>query len=69
MRPDAAVERRRFASKYVTLAKLQSVVQLRLLIQRGVYDAFAEKLAKRVADHSKLADGFSERRFHGPLIK
>ena len=40
----------------------------RIYVQAGVYDAFAEKLAKRVAD-LKVGDGLEEGTISGPLIE
>ncbi|MBA5778198.1 NAD-dependent succinate-semialdehyde dehydrogenase [Stappia sp. F7233] len=40
----------------------------RLYVQAGVYDEFAEKLAKRVADTLKVGDGFGDGVTTGPLI-
>jgi succinate-semialdehyde dehydrogenase/glutarate-semialdehyde dehydrogenase len=40
----------------------------RIYVQSGVYDAFAEKLAKRVAD-LKVGDGLEEGTISGPLIE
>ncbi|MEL0612364.1 NAD-dependent succinate-semialdehyde dehydrogenase [Marinomonas arenicola] len=62
---DAAVEGA-IASKYRNAGQT-CVCANRLLIQEGVYDAFAEKLAKRVAEF-KTGDGFSEGVTIGPLI-
>lgn len=62
---DAAVEGA-IASKYRNAGQT-CVCANRLLIQEGVYDAFAEKLAKRVATF-KTGDGFSDGVSIGPLI-
>ncbi len=40
----------------------------RLYVQAGVYDEFAEKLAKRVESSLKIGDGFEEGVTTGPLI-
>lgn len=62
---DAAVEGA-IASKYRNAGQT-CVCANRLLIQEGVYDAFAEKLAKRVAEF-QTGDGFAEGVNIGPLI-
>jgi len=62
---DAAVQGA-MASKYRNTGQT-CVCANRLLVQSSVYDAFAEKLAKAVAD-MKVADGFSEGAQQGPLI-
>lgn len=62
---DAAVEGA-IASKYRNAGQT-CVCANRLLIQEGVYDAFAEKLAKRVATF-KTGDGFADGVSIGPLI-
>lgn len=62
---DAAVEGA-IASKYRNAGQT-CVCANRILVQEGVYDAFAEKLAKRVATF-KTGDGFSEGVNIGPLI-
>ncbi|TDO97384.1 NAD-dependent succinate-semialdehyde dehydrogenase [Marinomonas balearica] len=62
---DAAVEGA-IASKFRNAGQT-CVCANRLLIQEGVYDAFAEKLAKRVAEF-KTGDGFENGVTIGPLI-
>jgi succinate-semialdehyde dehydrogenase / glutarate-semialdehyde dehydrogenase len=62
---DAAVEGA-IASKYRNAGQT-CVCANRILVQEGVYDAFAEKLAKRVATF-KTGDGFAEGVNIGPLI-
>ena len=62
---DAAVEGT-IASKYRNTGQT-CVCANRIIVQSGVYDAFAEKLAKRVAE-LKVGDGFDEGVVQGPLI-
>ncbi|TXR54884.1 NAD-dependent succinate-semialdehyde dehydrogenase [Reinekea thalattae] len=62
---DAAVDGL-LASKYRNAGQT-CVCANRILVQDGVYDAFAEKLAERVKQF-KTADGFSENTTIGPLI-
>lgn len=62
---DAAVEGA-IASKYRNAGQT-CVCANRILVQDGVYDAFAEKLAARVASF-KTGDGFEEGVTIGPLI-
>ncbi|QUX98029.1 succinate-semialdehyde dehydrogenase (NADP(+)) [Marinomonas sp. CT5] len=62
---DAAVEGA-IASKYRNAGQT-CVCANRILVQEGIYDAFAEKLAKRVAS-LKTGDGFAEGVNIGPLI-
>ncbi|MCB5162387.1 NAD-dependent succinate-semialdehyde dehydrogenase [Marinomonas algarum] len=62
---DAAVEGA-IASKYRNAGQT-CVCANRILVQEGVYDAFAEKLAKRVATF-KTGEGFSDGVTIGPLI-
>lgn len=62
---DAAVEGA-IASKYRNAGQT-CVCANRFLIQEGVYEAFTEKLAKRVAEF-KTGDGFSKDVTIGPLI-
>lgn len=62
---DAAVEGA-IASKYRNAGQT-CVCANRILVQEGVYDAFAEKLAARVASF-KTGDGFGEGVTIGPLI-
>jgi succinate-semialdehyde dehydrogenase/glutarate-semialdehyde dehydrogenase len=62
---DAAVEGT-IASKYRNTGQT-CVCANRILVQDGVYDAFAEKLAKRVAG-LKVGEGFTEGVVQGPLI-
>ncbi|MGO3344558.1 MAG: NAD-dependent succinate-semialdehyde dehydrogenase [Marinomonas sp.] len=62
---DAAVEGA-IASKYRNAGQT-CVCANRFLIQEGVYEAFTEKLAKRVAEF-KTGDGFSKGVTIGPLI-
>ncbi|SBS24687.1 Succinate-semialdehyde dehydrogenase [NADP(+)] GabD [Marinomonas spartinae] len=62
---DAAVEGA-IASKYRNAGQT-CVCANRILVQEGVYEAFAEKLAKRVASF-KTGDGFGEGVNIGPLI-
>lgn len=62
---DAAVEGA-IASKYRNAGQT-CVCANRILVQEGVYDAFAEKLAARVATF-KTGDGFTEQVNIGPLI-
>ena len=62
---DAAVQGA-MASKYRNAGQT-CVCANRLLVQDGVYDAFAEKLAKAVAS-LKVGDGFGEGVTTGPLI-
>lgn len=62
---DAAVEGA-IASKYRNAGQT-CVCANRILVQEGVYEAFADKLAKRVASF-KTGDGFGEGVNIGPLI-
>ncbi|NVK73817.1 MAG: NAD-dependent succinate-semialdehyde dehydrogenase [Oceanospirillaceae bacterium] len=62
---DAAVEGA-IASKYRNAGQT-CVCANRILVQEGIYDAFAEKLAQRVAS-LKTGDGFAEGVNIGPLI-
>ena len=62
---DAAVEGA-IASKYRNAGQT-CVCANRILVQDGVYDAFAEKLAKRVAEF-KTGSGFTDGVNIGPLI-
>jgi len=62
---DAAVEGA-IASKYRNAGQT-CVCANRILVQEGVYEAFADKLAKRVASF-KTGDGFDEGVNIGPLI-
>ena len=62
---DAAVEGT-IASKYRNTGQT-CVCANRILVQDGVYDAFAEKLAERVRG-MKVGDGFEEGVTQGPLI-
>lgn len=62
---DAAVQGA-LASKYRNTGQT-CVCANRLLVQDGVYDAFADKLAKAVAA-LKVADGFEDGAQQGPLI-
>ncbi|NBB83109.1 MAG: NADP-dependent succinate-semialdehyde dehydrogenase [Alphaproteobacteria bacterium] len=62
---DAAVEGA-IASKYRNTGQT-CVCANRLLVQDGIYDAFAEKLAAKVKE-LKVADGFQEGAQQGPLI-
>ena len=62
---DAAVEGT-VASKYRNTGQT-CVCANRILVQAGVYDAFAEKLAKRVGSF-KVGDGFTDGVNQGPLI-
>ncbi len=62
---DAAVEGA-IASKYRNTGQT-CVCANRLLVQEGVYDAFAEKLMAAVAK-LKVADGFTDGAQQGPLI-
>ncbi|WP_417507387.1 NAD-dependent succinate-semialdehyde dehydrogenase [Marinomonas gallaica] len=62
---DAAVEGA-IASKYRNAGQT-CVCANRILVQDGVYDAFAEKLAKRVAEF-KTGNGFADGVNIGPLI-
>ena len=62
---DAAVEGA-IASKYRNTGQT-CVCANRILVQAGVYDAFAEKLAERVGA-MKVGDGFEEGVSIGPLI-
>ncbi|WP_067563083.1 NAD-dependent succinate-semialdehyde dehydrogenase [Halofilum ochraceum] len=62
---DAAVEGT-IASKYRNTGQT-CVCANRILVQDSVYDAFAEKLAKRVAG-LKVGEGFGEGVVQGPLI-
>ena len=63
---DAAVEGA-MASKYRNAGQT-CVCANRLYVQSNVYDAFAEKLAKKVAELS-VGDGFAEGTTIGPLIE
>jgi len=54
------------ASKYRNSGQT-CVCSNRILVQSGVYDAFADKLAKAVSEF-KLGDGTKEGITHGPLI-
>ncbi|WP_411036299.1 NAD-dependent succinate-semialdehyde dehydrogenase [Shinella sp. BYT-45] len=63
---DAAVEGA-MASKYRNAGQT-CVCANRLYVQAGVYDAFAEKLAKKVAELS-VGDGFDKATTIGPLIE
>jgi len=62
---DAAVEGT-IASKYRNTGQT-CVCANRILVQDGVYEAFAEKLTRRVAG-LKVGDGFTEGVAQGPLI-
>ncbi len=62
---DAAVEGT-IASKYRNTGQT-CVCANRIIVQSGVYDAFAEKLAKRV-EGLKVGDGFTAGVAQGPLI-
>ena len=62
---DAAVEGT-IASKYRNTGQT-CVCANRILVQAGVYDAFAEKLAERVRG-LKVGDGFEDGVVQGPLI-
>jgi len=62
---DAAIEGT-IASKYRNTGQT-CVCANRILVQSGVYDAFAEKLAERVRA-MKVGDGFTEGVTQGPLI-
>ena len=55
------------ASKYRNSGQT-CVCANRLLVQRGVYDAFAEKLVKAVSEQLKVGDGFEDGVNQGPLI-
>lgn len=63
---DAAVEGA-IASKYRNSGQT-CVCANRLLVQDGVYDAFAEKLGKAVQEKLKVGNGFDEGVSQGPLI-
>ena len=62
---DAAVEGA-MASKFRNTGQT-CVCANRILVQDGVYDAFAKKLTKRVSE-MVVADGFCEQSEQGPLI-
>lgn len=55
------------ASKYRNSGQT-CVCANRLLVQRGVYDAFADKLVKAVTSQLKVGNGFDEEVNQGPLI-
>ena len=63
---DEAVEGA-IASKYRNSGQT-CVCANRLLVQRGVYDAFADKLVKAVTSQLKVGNGFDEDVNQGPLI-
>lgn len=63
---DEAVEGA-IASKYRNSGQT-CVCANRLLVQRGVYDKFAEKLVKAVTTRLKVGNGFEEGVNQGPLI-
>jgi succinate-semialdehyde dehydrogenase/glutarate-semialdehyde dehydrogenase len=63
---DAAVEGA-IASKYRNSGQT-CVCANRLLVQKGVYDIFADKLVTAVTTRLRMGDGFDEKVNQGPLI-
>ncbi|KAL5888959.1 succinate semialdehyde dehydrogenase NADP+ linked [Pyricularia oryzae] len=63
---DAAVDGA-IASKFRSSGQT-CVCANRIYVQRGIYDAFAERLAKRVKETFKIGSGFDPETTHGPLI-